>query len=185
MTHFSQLLTDELAAYSAHAGRTDLAILETGSIRNEAEEYHQNDGWSTLTFAQHVKEHGGSLTSVDLDITAADVVLNRHGLRDTVNLVQQHSIEFLAGEIAAGTRYDVILLDSENDADLILNEYLLAKNLGPGLLLVDDVEPGSATVVKGQKLLPWVQASDEVQWRLLRRTGAGSFSVGVLALDLS
>jgi hypothetical protein len=183
VTHFSQLLTDELAAYSARAGRRDLTILETGSIRNEAEEYHQNDGWSTLTFAQHVKEHGGSLTSVDLDISAADVVLTRHGLRDTVNLVQQHSIDFLGAQIATGARYDVILLDSENDADLILNEYLLAKNLDPGLVLVDDVEPGSTTVVKGHKLLPWVEASGTPS-RMLRRTGAGTFSVGVLAVDL-
>jgi hypothetical protein len=183
LTHFSHLLTDELHAYSERTGRTDLAILETGSIRNEAEEYHQNDGWSTLTFAQHVKAFGGSITSVDLDITAADAVLTRHGLRDTVNLVQQHSIEFLAGEVAAGARYDVILLDSENDADLILHEYLLAKKLGPGLVLVDDVEPGSPAVVKGHKLLPLIQAT-EVPWRMLRRTGAGHFSVGVLALDL-
>jgi hypothetical protein len=183
LTHFSQLLTNELAAYSARTGRTDLAILETGSIRNEAEEYHQNDGWSTLTFAQHVKEHGGSLTSVDLDITAADVVLNRHGLRDTVNLVQEHSIDFLGWSIAAGARYDVILLDSANDADLILHEYMLAKHLGAGLILVDDVEPGSATVVKGHKLLPMLNAHGASP-RLLRRTGAGSFSVGVLAVDL-
>lgn len=184
MTHFSQLLTDELNAYAERTGRADLKILETGSIRNEAEEYHQNDGWSTLTFAQYVQAHGGSITSVDLDITAADAVLTRHGLRDTVNLVQQHSIEFLAGELGAGTRYDVILLDSENDADLILNEYLLAKHLGPGLVLVDDVEPGSTTVVKGHKLLPLIEATG-VRWRMLRRTGAGHFSVGVLALDLA
>lgn len=183
MTHFSQLLTGELDAYSERTGRKDLKILETGSIRNEAELYHQNDGWSTLTFAQHVAAHGGSLTSVDLDISAADVVLTRHGLRDKVNLVQQHSIEFLAGELGGGARYDVILLDSENDADLILNEYLLAKHLGPGLVLVDDVEPGSPTVVKGHKLLPLVQATG-VPWRMLRRTGTSNFSVGVLALDL-
>lgn len=183
MTHFSQLLTDELAAYTDRTGSRDLVILETGSIRNEAEEYHQNDGWSTLTFAQYVQAHGGSLTSVDLDITAADAVLTRHGLRDTVHLVEQHSIEFLATELAAQERYDVILLDSANDADLILHEYFLAKHLGPGLVLVDDVEPTSATVVKGQKLLPLVQASG-ASWRMLRRTGAGSFSVGVLAVDL-
>ena len=77
----------------------------------------------------------------------------------------------------------MILLDSANDSDLILNEYLLAQHLGPGLILVDDVEPGSATVVKGHKLLPWLEASG-ARWRMLRRTGAGSFSVGVLAIDL-
>lgn len=184
MTHFSQLLTGELDAYRERTGRTDLAILETGSIRNEAEEYHQNDGWSTLTFSEYVAEHGGSFTSVDLDISAADAVLTRHQLRDKVNLVEQHSIEFLAGQVAANAHYDVILLDSENDADLILHEYLLAKNLGPGLILVDDVEPGSATIVKGRNLLPFVEVLD-VRRRLLRRTGAGTFSVGVLALDLS
>jgi hypothetical protein len=183
VTHFSQLITDELDAYRERTGRTDLAILETGSIRNEAEEYHQNDGWSTLTFAQYVKANGGTLTSVDLDISAADAVLTRHGLRDTVNLVEQHSIAFLSGEVDAAARYDVILLDSENDADLILHEYLLAKYLHPGLVLVDDVEPGSATVVKGHKLLPVVSA-EGTSYRMLRRTGAGSFSVGVLALDL-
>jgi hypothetical protein len=37
--------------------------------------------------------------------------------------------------------------------------------------------------VKGHKLLPLVQASG-VSWRMLRRTGSGHFSVGVLALDL-
>lgn len=183
MTHFSQLLTNELHAFRERTQRPHLKILETGSIRNEAEEYHQNDGWSTLTFAQYTEAYGGSLTSVDLDIKAADAVLTRYGLRDAVNLVEQHSIDFLAGEVAAGARYDVILLDSENDADLILHEYLLAKNLGPGLVLVDDVEPGSSTVVKGQKLLPLVEAAG-VRSRLLRRTGAGDFSVGVLALDL-
>ena len=183
MTHFSELLTGELDAYCERTGRTELAILETGSIRNEAEEYHQNDGWSTLTFAEYVAAHGGSLTSVDLDISAADAVLTRHQLRDKVNLVEQHSIDFLAAQLGANARYDVILLDSENDADLILNEYLLAKHLGPGLVLVDDVEPGSATVVKGQKLLPFVE-SFGVSRRMLRRTGAGTFSVGVLALDL-
>ncbi len=110
-------------------------------------------------------------------------MLTRHQLRDKVNLVEQHSIEFLAGQVAANAHYDVILLDSENDADLILHEYLLAKNLGPGLVLVDDVEPGSATIVKGRNLLPFVEVLD-VRRRLLRRTGAGTFSVGVLALDL-
>lgn len=183
MTHFSQLLTGELDAYRERTGRTNLAILETGSIRNEAEEYHQNDGWSTLTFAEYVAAHGGSVTSVDLDISAADAVLTRHQLRDRVNLVEQHSIEFLAGQVAAGAHYDVILLDSENDADLILHEYLLAVNLSPGLVLVDDVEPGSTTVVKGQKLLPMLETHARPV-RLLRRTGAGTFSVGVLALDL-
>jgi hypothetical protein len=184
VTHFSRLLTDELDAYRERTGRKELAILETGSIRNEAEEYHQNDGWSTLTFAQYVKANGGWITSVDLDISHADAVLTRHGLRDAVNLVEQHSIEFLGIDLAAHERYDVILLDSANDADLILHEYLLAKHLGPGLILVDDVEPGSTTVVKGHKLLPMLEAT-ETRHRMLRRTGAGSFSVGVLAVDLA
>lgn len=187
MTHFSKLLVAELDALAERVGRRELRILETGSIRNEAEQYHQNDGWSTLTFAEYVAENGGSLTSIDLDTRAADAVLTRHGLRDCVELVQDHSINVLAGLIADHSNqhaFDLMLLDSDNDADLILHEYLLAKQLirSPGVILVDDVEPGSKTVVKGHKLLPLVEAGG-MKHRMLRRTGDAGFSVGVLALD--
>lgn len=183
--HLSELLTRELDVLRERSGRDTLYILETGSIRNEAEQYHQNDGWSTLTFAEYVSRYEGAVVSVDLDTRAADVVLRRHGLRDRVDLIQEHSIAALAALVADPAQhesFDVILLDSDNDDDLILHEYLLASYLlAPGgLLLVDDVEPGSDLVVKGRKLLPWLDKAG-VTYRLETRTGA-DLSTGVLVM---
>jgi hypothetical protein len=188
VTHLSKLLAAELDAFRAKTGRKNLSILETGSIRNTGEEYHQNDGWSTLTFALQVADHGGSFTSVDLDIDAAETVLTRHGVREHVNLVRGHSIDVLAGYLShrEDTRdtFDVVLLDSENDASLIMHEFLLVKRMLsiPALILVDDVELNSATVVKGHQLVPWLQAAG-IPYRVETRTGDG-YSTGVLVFEL-
>lgn len=187
MTHLSKLLETELDAFRERTGRNSLKILETGSIRNEGEEYHQNDGWSTLTFAEYVAKYGGSLTSVDLDINAAHAVLTRHGLREHADLAQGHSIEVLSRYVADHQEqdsFDVVLLDSDNDASLIINEFFLAKRLmrHPALVLVDDVEPRSPLVVKGHQIMPWLDLH-EVPYRLERRTGDG-YSTGVLVFEL-
>lgn len=186
MTHLSNLLNTELATFREQTGRKELVILETGSIRNEAEQYHQNDGWSTLTFAEHVRDFGGKLISIDLETRAADAVLTRHEVREHVDLRQGHSIDVL-GELLAtvsGPLLDVVLLDSDNDASLIMHEFLLAKRLmhSPGLVLVDDVEPKSALVVKGHQLVPWL-ANAGIETRLEIRTGDG-YSTGVMAFNV-
>lgn len=188
MTHMSKLLVAELDAFRERTGRDSLAILETGSIRGTEEQYHQNDGWSTLTFAEYVRDNGGSLTSIDLDISAADVVLTRHELRDTVTLIQGHSVDVLAAQLSASQPesqpWDVVLLDSDNDAGLIMHEFFLVKRLTrhPALILVDDVEPESTGVVKGHQIMPWLYAHD-VPYRLERRTGDG-YATGVLVFEL-
>lgn len=183
MTHLSKLLVSELNAFRERTGRAKLAILETGSIRGTEEQYHQNDGWSTLTFAQYVLATGGSLTSIDLDTAAAHEVLTRHGVRDIVDLIEGDSVETI-NALPDSTVLDVVLLDSDNDADLIMREFLEVKRLTntPALILVDDVEPGSTGVVKGHRILPWLQENN-VTYRLERRTGDG-YSTGVLVFEL-
>lgn len=180
MTHLNELLAAELARF----GDKSLQILETGTIRGDEDRYHANDGWSTLTFAEHVGLNGGRVTSIDLDVSTADRVLIRHGVREFVDLVQGHSVDVLAGLVRARKNFDVILLDSDNDADLILHEYFLAKRLfrSPGLLLVDDVELDSTGVVKGHKIVPQLTA-EGVDFRILTRTGDG-YSTGVLVCDV-
>lgn len=186
--HLNDLLIKELDAFRERTGRQELQILETGSIRNEGEQYHQNDGWSTLTFAQYVAKHGGRLTSIDLDVSAADAVLKRHEVRDHVKLVRGYSIDALAEYLetpdAVRPSFDVVLLDSENDATLTMAEYLLARRLmnHPALLLADDVEPDSAIVVKGKQLVPHLDAQQQ-PWRLETRIGDG-YSTGVLIAQI-
>lgn len=183
MTHLSKLLVTELDAFRDRTGREALVILETGSIRGTEEQYHQNDGWSTLTFAEYVRDNGGSLTSIDLDTSAADEVLTRHGLRDLVELIEGDSVETI-NAFSDSTVFDVVLLDSDNDADLIMREFNAVRRLtnSPALYLVDDVEPGSTGVVKGHRILPWLQENN-VPYRLERRAG-DLYSTGVLVFEL-
>lgn len=183
MTHFSNLLVAELDAFRQRTGRDKLAILETGSIRGTEEQYHQNDGWSTLTFAEYVRDNGGSLISIDLDTAAADEVLTRHGVRDHVTLIEADSVATIEG-LPDSSSLDVVLLDSDNDADLIMREFdaVCALTGERALFLVDDVEPGSTGVVKGHRILPWLQ-DHGITYRLERRTGDG-YSTSVLVFEL-
>lgn len=183
--HMSELLDRELHQLAERAGSRKLSILETGTIRGDGEEYQSNDGWSTVTFAQHVRDHGGSLVSIDLDTTTAATVLQSAGLLEHVTLIQGHSIDVLAGMLDAGTpQLDLALLDSDNDRQLILHEYMLARRLvrPGGLILVDDVDPESVHVVKGHRLLPWLDRHS-VPYRLDRRAGTG-YATGVLVVEV-
>jgi methyltransferase family protein len=183
VTHLSKLLVAELDAFRERTSREKLTILETGSIRGTEEQYHQNDGWSTLTFAEYVRDHGGSLTSIDLDTAAANEVLSRHEVRHLVDLIEGDSVETI-NALPRDTALDVVLLDSDNDADLIMREFIAVRELviSPALFLVDDVEPGSTGVVKGHTILPWL-SNNGVPYRLERRTGTG-YSTGVLVFEL-
>lgn len=161
-----------------------LRTLETGSIRSAEPRYAAGDGWSTLAFARYVRDHGGSFISIDLDVSAAEEVLTTQGLRQEVDLRKGNSLDLLPGIAASGIRFDVVLLDSGNDADLILDEFLIVRRaMVPGsVLLVDDVVPGSRTVVKGAKLLPFLESRGH-QPEIIERDGGG-FTSGVLRVTL-
>lgn len=182
--HMSELLKRELDSHRERTGKTSLSTLETGTIRNEGERYQINDGWSTLTFAEYAKETDGSHTGIDLSIVAATNVLLKHNLLNGVKLIEGYSVDVL-GEMLVGAelQFDVILLDSDNDPNLILHEYMLARHmLAPGgLLLVDDVDLESTGVVKGHAIAPWL-ARHGLTYRIEERTGDG-YRTGVLVVE--
>lgn len=157
-----------------------LDILETGTIRGEGEQYRIGDGWSTVAFAEHVRDHGGSVTSIDLDVSTARKVLEEQDLDGYVTLIEEHSIQALSKLLAAGSRFGVVLLDSDNDPKLILHEYLIAVRMlrGPGVLMVDDVDLASGMVLKGHQIVPWLD-SENVPYEIVRRD-AGGYTTGVL-----
>lgn len=185
--HMHEILARELAKLRELRGTPDapLEILETGTIRQDTAAHRDGDGWSTMAFAADARLTGGHVTSVDLAVETAARVLARFGHEGFVTLRQGYSIDWMASMLAAGQRFDVILLDSENDAQLILHEYMIATKLlrHPGLILVDDVVPGSTTVVKGAQLLPWL-AQHQTDHYVTPRTGGGVRS-GVLSVVLS
>lgn len=158
----------------------ELSVLETGTIREDTEAHRKGDGWSTLAFARDAAQHGGHVTSIDLATETAARVLSREGVDEHVTLRSGYSIEWMAAMLAAGQRFDVILLDSDNDPALILHEFMLAEKLlyRPGLILVDDVVPDSRTIRKGELLLPWLRQRG-THFNIFPRTGNG-FTSGVL-----
>lgn len=193
--HLSEILTTELAAFAKKHKVKSLDIVETGTIRGDGENYQRNDGWSTVTFAEYVKKNGGSLISIDLDVTVAEKVLKAKKLQGHVSLQQGHSIEVLADLVYRNSpadpddaehygSVDVAFLDSDNDGALIFHEYLVVKKLmrSPGLILVDDVDIESTGVVKGHQILPWAIAH-EIPHRIVTRTG-DDYQTGVLIFEV-
>lgn len=185
--HLSGILLAELAALRARRGTDALHIVETGTIRNVGEQYRINDGWSTLTFAQHVAEHGGRLVAIDLDTSAAEQVLTGAGLLTSrVNLVQRDSRDELRGMAQHPDiiTFDVAFLDSDNDPELIFDEFRLVGPMmtSPGLIMVDDVDMDSTGVVKGHKLVPHLDEAG-IPYRIVKRHGDG-YTTGVLIIEV-
>jgi predicted O-methyltransferase YrrM len=159
-------------------------IVETGTIRSADDQYRIGDGWSTMALAEHARDHGGTVTSIDLDVSIARGVLAQQGLDGYVTLIEGHSVQVLARLAAEGRKFDVALLDSDNDAQLILDEYLVVSAMlqRPGLLLVDDVDLGSELVFKGHRLVPWLDR-EGVPYEIVQRDCAG-YTTGVLIARL-
>jgi predicted O-methyltransferase YrrM len=191
MVYMHDVLVDVLADARKRLGRDSLRILETGMIRGTTDNYRTGDGWSTLTFAEHVRDHGGSLTSIDIDpeaAVAARAVLEQHELdSDSVELVTGHSIDVLAG-VAYRSKvpvFDVVLLDSANDPDLILHEYLTVYRLitSGGFVLIDDVDMTSTGIVKGHAIAPWFNDTG-VAYQIVPRDADG-YATGVIVADVA
>ena len=187
--HLSEILKAELNAFRERTGKTRLDILETGTIRGAGDNYRQGDGWSTITFAEYVKANGGSVTSIDLETDTASTVLKANRLASHVKLVKASSVDVLEEMAAKKAKtskgsLDVVFLDSANDADLTLREFRVASLLmrSPGLIMIDDVDMASHEVVKGHKVVPWLDAKG-AQYRIIERVGDG-FNTGVLVLEV-
>lgn len=200
--HMNELLNGELERLAARLDRRKLAILETGCIRNGGEQYRINDGWSTWTFAKWVQDNGGWSESIDLDVSVAHMVLMRDGLMKEgpgleptqegsirssgITLHQGYSVDVLVKFLEEGgpRQYDVILLDSDNDPNLILHEFFVAKHLirPEGIILIDDVGGTEGDATKGDAIVPWAD-THSIPYRTLTRTGDG-YVTSVVVLDM-
>lgn len=181
--NFQDIIRRELATLADRVGRTDLDIVETGTIRGAGDEYRTGDGWSTVALAEYARDNGGTVTSIDLDVSTARAVLAGYvdHLDGYVELIEGHSIQVLTRFVAEGRVFDVVVLDSDNDAQLILDEWLVAAAMleRPGLLIVDDVDLESALVVKGHKLVPWLDR-EGVLYEITQREAGAGHTTGVL-----
>jgi hypothetical protein len=182
----TDILVQELARMRGACRRDELDLLETGCIRNSAPGHRLADGWSTLTFAEHVRDYGGSATSLDLDTSEAKSVLDAEGLAEEVELIDGDSVETLQRLREKGRAFDFALLDSGNDPDLIFNEYQIAIEMmrRPGLIGVDDVKYyADSHGTKGEAVVPYLQAHS-VLFRVHRRWGGYGW-IDVVLIELS
>jgi len=168
-----EVLTRELALFRKKTGKKALRILEIGTIRATGNEYQDGDGWSTLTFANDVKAHGGEVIGVDLEIDAARTILDREGVGDYVHLIKGYSVNEMGRFIASGEKFDVIFLDSDNEPTLVMDEWFLAKHLlaEPGLIMADDMDQGVRDVLKGAKLIPHLKGQG-IDFRIEQRVSS-------------
>lgn len=146
-----------------------LNIVETGTVRKISNVYQRFDGYSTIHIANWIKKSGKAhkFYSVDLQTTVCQNYLHQNKLLDYVNLIKLDSITFLQ---SIDFPVHIVYLDSANDADHILNEYLSIKDkvIKNGYILVDDVNLASRELFKGDKLVPYLKVH-QVKFSLLNR----------------
>jgi len=136
-----------------------LVIVETGTIRNAADQYANGDGHSTYHIALLMKDRRADkhrFYSLDHETAVANAFLIEKGLREFVTLVRGDSLQ----ELARFSAIDFAYLDSANDAAHILAEFkIVEKKMVPGnaVVVIDDVCMGSKAVVKGHLVIPYAR----------------------------
>lgn len=145
-------------------------IVETGTIREVGDAGLIGDGHSTLKFADYCSKFGGKVYSVDIDsesVALSSWMVSRKYPDVEVNVIHSDSVAFLE---SFDEPIDVLYLDSDNDANLILNEAKAA--LGclheDSIILIDDCfsEEKKEThgIQKGDLVIPFLE---ENGWQMV------------------
>ena len=162
--------------------RTDVHVLETGTIRDSAHKGFVGDGWSTLYFGNTFRE----TVSIDLDISVACGVLRAEKLLDRVDLIQGDTRIELPKLMESNRQFDIVFLDSDNNADLIFDEFQIARQMtkSRGLIVIDDVELPDTTfgALKGSRVIAWL-VEHRVPFTLHERSGWNGYRTGVLVVE--
>jgi hypothetical protein len=127
---------------------SNLAIIETGTLRNERPDHRLGDGWSTIYFRTLIDRVGGTLHSVDIDPQHIDVstrVIEREfGDLDNTFHCCEDSVAFLR---RFDKSIDILYLDSlDYSGDDSAARHQLAeieaafeKLSNNGIVVVDDI----------------------------------------------
>lgn len=140
------------------------SIVEIGTIRSREV---QNDGHSTLIFAEYIRDHGGNLFSIDNLIEHLEVcksVLTKKNLMsDRVHLINMDGIMYIR---ELSDYIDLLYLDGFDyvegaevlSATFHLDCGILANPIIPsgGMILIDDVLDETTYKGKGEMLIPYL-----------------------------
>ena len=109
--------------------KKSITILEIGVSRNLDKAVRGSDGWSSLFFANHIKQYGGKLISVDLEPTAIENCkvlceeLDKDILHEYITDTGVNALTSLNNE-----DIDFIYLDGGDDPQEMVDEYELILN---------------------------------------------------------
>jgi len=107
-------------------------IFQVGAIETFNSNWRIGSGWSDLIFGQYIKENGGSLTVVDIDL---DHLAHSHYaatmMQYEINLIHDDAGNCMPDDC------DIYYLDGSNDPKETLDQYLDIKDLN-AIIIVDD-----------------------------------------------
>lgn len=185
--HLHEILKTELDA--RFGPNKPLRIVETGTIRGTHEPSRIGDGWSTQFFARRVlASRGYEVVTIDLNTKTVPMVLSKEEM-SVARCLEGNSIgwlSFLAKRVDRDGYFDVVLLDSDNDPQLIYHEFLIAEHLVEphGLIIIDDVAMEGHTfgARKGEIVWPEIKAQGYTH-RCIEREGWAGYRTGVLIIE--
>lgn len=118
-------------------GNRSIKVLEIGGLRATFPhaQGRYSDGWATMFWCDYVLQHGGSVTTVDIDpdVLACTARMTAYFAdRVDIRLVQMLGVDFLKLD----NRFDLIYLDGSIDPNEMMEEFKLCSR--ESVILCDD-----------------------------------------------
>jgi len=102
-------------------GNNPVDILEIGCLRDLSESARRSDGWSSMHFANHILNHGGSLTICDISKNSLE---NCQKALESLNINKLFLLEDGIEVIKkANKHYDLVFLDGSDHPTETFDQY--------------------------------------------------------------
>ena len=153
-----------------HFRPAPISILEIGCARDLNKGSRDSDGWSSIHWADYVKEYGGTIDIVD--ISEESISNCRHLLKEISGFASFH----INGRWNQWDGYDVIFLDAGDDPDLMLSQFKKCED--KAVILCDDFHQ------KGSKLKEYRKPDTIWIWNNGHEMGCYGISLGEIHLKI-
>ena len=111
-----------------------IKVFQVGAIESfEGFQWRMGSGWSDMIWGEYIRDHGGELTVVDININhLGHSTLAACKLGYEINTIYGDAIEYIDAQ-----DYDIYYLDGSNDPDETLNQYNKIKHTS-SIVIIDD-----------------------------------------------
>ena len=111
-----------------------IKVFQVGAIESfKGFQWRMGSGWSDMIWGEYIRDHGGELTVVDININhLGHSTLAACKLGYEINTIYGDAIEYIDAQ-----DYDIYYLDGSNDPDETLNQYNKIKHTS-SIVIIDD-----------------------------------------------